>query len=72
MAKRLGLAELTDLTPTLDRLYEADCPPKGSSVHEPIACRRVDVISEANAAAPLLLGPKFLDAALVVHQDQVQ
>lgn len=71
MAKRLGLTELTDLTPTLDRLYEADCPPKGTSVQAPIACRKIDVISESNAAATLLVGPKFIDAALVVRGDEV-
>jgi hypothetical protein len=73
MSKRLGLPELTDTTPDLDRLFEADCPPKGAPVQQPIPCRKVDLFRNLNSAAVLLtgMGGRFADAAATLHNDKV-
>ena len=74
MSKRLGLPELTDSTPPLERMFEAECPAKGSSVHSPIACCRVDLTADlAKGAQALQLAGELMlaDAALAVAADGV-
>ena len=41
LASRAGLPELTEATPDAERLYECKCPPKGTSLKEPIASTKV-------------------------------
>ncbi|KAJ3121583.1 hypothetical protein HK100_012325 [Physocladia obscura] len=40
LADRLGLNEITDTTPIFERIYEAQCPVKGSPITEPIICHK--------------------------------
>lgn len=43
MGKRLGLQEISDATLELRRLFEAQCPPGPSDVHQPIPCNPVSI-----------------------------
>lgn len=73
MSKRLGLPELNDATPDFGRLFEADCPPKGTPVQEPIPCRHIDPLKDLRDAALLLtgMGGRFRDAAATLHNEKV-
>lgn len=53
MAERLALPELSDATPAADRVFEADTPPPGAPISQPIACRRAGEPAEAAGADAL-------------------
>lgn len=74
MAKRLGLAELTDATPSLERVFEADCPPRNTPIHVPIACRRVNITDDLFHGSKILKSNSrgaFEDAAMAVVNSKV-
>jgi hypothetical protein len=43
LANRLGLEEIQDSMSQFQRMFEADCPPKGSPLSQRISCRPIDV-----------------------------
>ncbi|GAX85098.1 hypothetical protein CEUSTIGMA_g12518.t1 [Chlamydomonas eustigma] len=72
MASRLGLPQLTDLSPLSERLFEAITPEKGAPVKEPIPCSPVDlsfstnqsIITEAIESAARLVGCPIGEAGI--------
>lgn len=74
MSKRLGLPELSDSTPALERIFEAACPAKGTPVQNSIICRQVDIRKDLDTAGHLILqafSALLADAAVTVADEGV-
>lgn len=73
LAKRLALPELTDKASVFERLFEADCPPKGSSVSDAIACRLVNISKAMQSATSILQKDKTkcFDCDMALINDKV-